>query len=178
VKLHLGCGRRFIPGFVHLDIVGLAHVDVCARADRLPFADASATLLYASHLLEHFGRAEYRQVLAEWRRVLKPGGILRLAVPDFAACAAIYYEKGLSDGLSGLVGLVVGGQRDRFDFHKMIFDEAFLRADLLAQGFREVRRWDWRTSEHAAVDDYSQAYIPHLDKDAGRLMSLNLEAIK
>lgn len=99
-------------------------------------------------------------------------------MPDFAAYAAIYYEKGLEDGLSGLAGLIVGGQRNNYDYHKMIFDEAFLKRDLLSLGFREVRRWDWRATEHADIDDFSQAYLPHLQKETGKLMSLNLEAVK
>jgi predicted SAM-dependent methyltransferase len=179
LKLHLGCGKRYIPGFVHVDVQPAPHVDHVADVRRLTFAaDESADLIYACHVLEHFGRFEYRAVLEEWLRVLKPGGILRLSVPDFAACAALYYEEGLVDGLSGLMGLISGGQRDAFDFHKMIFDEAFLTAELKALGCREVRRWDWRTTEHAAVDDFSQAYIPHLAKDSGRHMSLNLEGLK
>lgn len=178
MKLHLGCGPRHIPGFVHVDLLSAPHVDIVGPVEKLPISDASATLVYASHVLEHFGRFEYKAVLEEWFRVLAPGGVLRLAVPDFAACAALYYESGLTDRLSGLVGLLVGGQRDSNDFHKMIFDEASLRLDLLAAGFSEVRRWDWRSTEHAGVDDYSQAFIPHLEKASGRLMSLNLEAVK
>jgi predicted SAM-dependent methyltransferase len=178
MKLHLGCGPRYIPGFVHVDAQPALHVDIVGPVEDLPMEDASVSLIYASHVLEHFGRYAYRAVLAEWFRVLKPGGILRLSVPDFAVCAAIYYENGLADGLSGLVGLIIGGQRNEHDFHKMIFDEDFLRRDLLTLGFSEVRRWDWRTTEHTAIDDYSQAYLPHLDKETGRLMSLNLEAVK
>jgi len=178
VKLHLGCGPRHIPGFIHVDAQPAAHVDIVGPVERLPVRDGSASLIYASHVLEHFGRYGYQDVLREWFRVLAPGGTLRLSVPDFAACAAIYYESGLVDGLSGLVGLIVGGQRDNYDFHKMIFDEPFLRRELQAVGFSGVRRWDWRATEHAMVDDYSQAYIPHLAKENGRLMSLNLEAVR
>ena len=178
MKLHLGCGPRYIPGFVHVDCMRAPHVNIVGPVEKLPFSDASISLIYASHVLEHFGRNEYKQVLVEWFRVLEPGGILRLAVPDFSACAAIYYESGLVDGLSGLVGLLVGGQRDANDFHKMVFDEPFLRRDLLSTGFKEVRHWDWRATEHACIDDYSQAYIPHMRKQDGRLMSLNLEAVK
>jgi len=178
MKLHLGCGRRYIPGFTNVDIQPAPHVDLVCRVERLPLADATASLIYACHVLEHFGRHEYKSALLEWKRVLKPGGILRLAVPDFAACAAIYYERGLEDGLSGLIGLISGGQRDGYDFHKMIFDEEYLRRDLLSLGFREVRRWDWRNTEHSCIDDYSQAYLPHMHKDDGRLVSLNLEAVK
>lgn len=178
MKLHLGCGSRYIPGFVHIDAQSAPHVDIVGLVERLPIEDSSAALIYASHILEHFGRFEYRAVLQEWFRVLQPNGILRLSVPDFAACAAIYYESGLVDGLSGLVGLIVGGQRDVYDYHKMIFDENFLRHELLNIGFREVRGWDWRATEHTKIDDYSQAYIPHLQKEHGRLMSLNIEAVK
>ncbi len=121
-------------------------MDIVSPVERLPVRDHSASLIYASHVLEHFGRYAYQAVLGEWFRVLAPGGTLRLSVPDFAACAAIYYESGLVDGLSGLVGLVVGGQRNGLDFHKMIFDEPFLSRELLKTGFREVRRWDWRTT--------------------------------
>ena len=179
VKLHLGCGPRFIPGFVHVDVQPYPHIDLVsdvARLDRI--ADASVDLIYASHVLEHFGRWEFRAVLTEWRRVLKPGGVLRLAVPDFAACAKLYYENGLADGLNGLMGLICGGQRDAHDFHRMVFDEAFLTHELVGLGFRQVRRWDWRQTEHADIDDYSQSYLPHLDKSRGSLMSLNLEALR
>ncbi|OGA14710.1 MAG: hypothetical protein A3H32_18355 [Betaproteobacteria bacterium RIFCSPLOWO2_02_FULL_63_19] len=178
MKLHLGCGPRYIPGFVHIDVQAVPHVDIVGSVAHLPLRDACASLVYACHVLEHFDRREYREVLAEWFRVIEPGGILRLAVPNFAACAELYYERGLEDGLSGLVGLIVGGQRHQYDFHKMIFDEEFLCGDLLKTGFRLARRWDWRKTEHTGVDDYSQAYLPHLHKDTGKLMSLNIEAVK
>lgn len=177
-KLHLGCGDKFIPGFIHVDIIDSEHIDHSCPVDRLEFPDASAELIYASHVLEHFGRYEVDAVLKEWFRVLAPGGILRLSVPDFAAVVDMYESEGLKDGMSGLVGLICGGQRNLYDFHKIIFDEPFLTTLLLRAGFRECRRWDWRTTEHAHIDDFSQAYLPHKDKQNGRLMSLNLEAIK
>lgn len=179
MRLHLGCGTRFIPGFLHVDAQHHPHVDLVADVAKLDMiADATVDLIYASHVLEHFGRWQFRAVLSEWRRVLKPGGVLRLAVPDFAACAKLYYEKGLADGLNGLIGLICGGQRDSHDFHQMIFDEPFLTHELTGLGFKRVRRWDWRDTGHAEVDDYSQSYLPHLDKTRGTLMSLNLEATR
>jgi len=178
-RLHLGCGRVHIPGFFHVDIQPFPHVDRVGAVETLDFvADGTVELIYACHVLEHFGRFQIVDVLREWCRVLRPGGVLRLAVPDFAACAAIYYEEGLKDGLSGLVGLVCGGQRHPTDFHRMIFDAPMLLGLLFQAGFSGVRRWNWRDTDHAAFDDYSQAHLPHLDKDNGRLMSLNLEAVK
>jgi hypothetical protein len=84
----------------------------------------------------------------------------------------------VQDGYSGLVGLVCGGQRNQYDFHKIIFDEHFLRYLLEKVGFKCIRHWDWRATEHTQIDDFSQSFIPHMDKENGQLMSLNLEATK
>ncbi len=179
LKLHLGCGMRYIPGFTHVDISNAPHIDYCCSVDNLcDFSDDSVDLIYAAHVLEHFGRHEVNAVLKGWYRVLKSGGVLRIAVPDFAAVVALYEQEGLQEGMSGLVGLVCGGQRNHYDFHKIIFDESYLSFLLKKVGFKAVRSWDWRTTEHADIDDYSQSYIPHMDKQNGRLMSLNLEAVK
>lgn len=178
-KLHIGCGPKYIEGFLHIDMMPLPHVDITGPAEDLYYLpDNSVHLIYAAHILEHYNRKQYLEVLYEWHRVLAPGGILRLAVPDFAACAKLYHEEGLKDGLTGLIGLIVGGQRNEYDYHKMVFDESFLTKELLEVGFKEVRRWDWRDTEHSDLDDYSQAYLPHMDKENGMLMSLNLEAVK
>ncbi|MEM6622831.1 MAG: methyltransferase domain-containing protein [Pseudomonadota bacterium] len=177
-KLHLGCGVKHFPGWFHVDALAYDHVDFQGPVDDLSFVpDGSVGLIYACHVLEHFGRKESVRVLAEWRRVLRPGGVLRLAVPDYAACAKLYLAGVLPRGLEDVRGLMVGGQRDQYDFHGNVFDEADLTAFLTEAGFSSVRRWDWRTTEHAHVDDYSQAYLPHMDKENGTLVSLNLEGV-
>ena len=179
MKLHLGCGNRYIPGFYHVDYMDYPHVDRRGPVEDLGFLeDESVELIYASHILEHFGRYEVERVLKEWRRVLRSGGILRVAVPNFRAVVELYEREGLQNGFSGLVGLVCGGQRHPLDFHKIVFDKPFLTYLLNNAGFAQVREWDWRMTEHAGVDDYSQAYIPHMEKTAGRLVSLNLEGVK
>jgi hypothetical protein len=65
-----------------------------------------------------------------------------------------------------------------YNIHYNIFDYETLKNALLDVGFKEVYRYDWRATEHADVDDYSQAYYPHMDKENGKLMSLNIEAVK
>jgi predicted SAM-dependent methyltransferase len=179
-RLHLGCGSKNIPGFYHIDVEEFAHLDRIQMVNDLSFIeDDSVELIYASHVLEHFNRHVYMEVLREWHRKLMPDGVLRLSVPDFAKTAKAYLDENVpTNGIRGLLGALIGGQRNEHDFHRMAFDRELLESNLLEVGFRECRLWDWRTTEHAHIDDFSQAYIPKNDKVGGLMMSLNLEAIK
>jgi hypothetical protein len=53
-----------------------------------------------------------------------------------------------------------------------------LENELKLIGFDNIKEYNWKTTEHSNIDDFSQAYLPHLDKKNGMLMSLNLEAVK
>jgi len=182
VKVHLGCWHRNIPGFVNVDLCDMAHIHHKAGIDRLPmFADNSVDLIYSSHSLEYFDRVEVSAVLAEWRRVLKPGGILRVAVPDFESLIRVYK---LSGTLNSILGPLYGRmeiqteQGPRIIYHKTAYDFDSLSSLLMASGFNNVRRYDWRQTEHQHYDDHSQAYFPHMRKTDGILVSLNVEADK
>ena len=176
MKLHIGCGHNYLPGWTNLDI------DKSVKCDRYEDATVlntiennSCDIIYACHILEHFSRHDYLNVLSTWFQKLKKGGRLRLSVPDFSQVVKVYNS---TQNIDELVGLIVGGQKDEHDFHQIIFDEKKLSRELLEIGFDEVKKWDWRLSSHGSFDDYSQAYLPHMDKDKGKLMSLNLEAYK
>ena len=71
-----------------------------------------------------------------------------------------------------------GGQKYDFDFHYHGWSFETLEKELVKLGFRDVKTYDWKSTEHFYVDDYSQAYLPHMDKTNGKLMSLNVEATK
>ncbi len=181
LKLHLGCGKRYIPGFVHVDLDTFDHIDVQTSLDDLSmFDDASATLIYSAHSLEYFDRYEVPDVLREWRRVLQPGGLLRVAVPDFEALVAVYQEYGTLDLILGpLFGRIeVETPEKRVFYHKTVYDFQSLKGVLEAAGFTDVQRYRWQETLHKEYDDFSQAYIPHMDKENGRLISLNVEAIR
>lgn len=176
MKLHLGCGPKYIPGWLHIDVVDLPHVNIKHAIDALPMVlDGTVEIIYAAHVLEHFMRREVPRVLKEWCRILVPGGILRLAVPDFEAVSAHYQEH---HDLPALWGLLFGRQDGLYGFHHAVWDYSTLSQVLLEAGFTQTKRYDWRETDHAWLDDYSQAYLPHLQKDTGRLMSLNMEAVK
>lgn len=176
MKLHLGCGKRFIPGFIHIDAVEYPHVDHVSTIDDLPFIqDNSVDLIYSCHVLEHFKRKRLNTVLSEWHRVLKKGGILRTSVPDFKKLCQVYQK---TEDLNLVIGAVFGRQDYLYNIHYNIFDFTSLKNTLIEVGFSEIELYDWRKTEHADIDDYSQAYIPHMDKENGILISLNVECQK
>jgi len=176
MKLHLGCGERYIPGFVHVDIRKFLHVDYVASADELSmFEDNSIELVYACHILDHFGRNETEKVLQEWYRVLKPKGVLRVAVSDFKVLAETYLN---TENLKLVLGPLYGRQDYPENTHGTAFDYPTLSEFLDRTGFKNVHRYDWRQTIHKDYDDLSQAYIPHMDKENGVLISLNVEAMK
>jgi len=175
MKLHLGCGNVHLDGWLNVDISELPAADRLDDVSTLEtIVDNSCEIIYASHVLEHFGRNEYLDVLKVWHSKLCPGGVLRLAVPNIGAALTWYNGENLHE----LLGIFYGGQRSSYDYHKMGFDEKSLSIKLKELGFKNIKIWDWRETEHAHLDDYSQAYLPHMNKDSGILMSLNLEATK
>ncbi|WP_035727346.1 class I SAM-dependent methyltransferase [Eisenibacter elegans] len=81
--LNLGCGERFHPTWVNVDFQS-NHPAVQAHnlLQGIPFADASFEAVYHAHVLEHFAPHDGQQLIRECYRVLRPGGVLRVVVPD------------------------------------------------------------------------------------------------
>lgn len=182
LKVHVGCGRNYIPGWTNVDIFSSVKADVYADMSALPFDRESIDCLYCCHCLEHAHRHMIIATLTHWRDLLKPGGILRLAVPNFAAVVEWYNKTG---NLDDVMGLLYAGQNHPKNFHTVTFDSNTLRRDLIRAGFNTVQYWDWRKTEHAQFDDFSQASLPldpvtrkPLDKFNDLSVSLNMEAVK
>ena len=183
MKLHLGCWKRHIRGFIHIDLCDMPHIDFKSSIDHLPFiSDSSVELIYCSHALEYFDRFEAKRVLSEWLRTLAPGGEIRLAVPNFSALVELYRISGSVDKI---LGPMFGRMEINADaanptviYHKTAYDEKSLRETLLDAGFIDPCLWDWRLTDHANVDDHSQAYFPHMLKEGGLHLSLNMAAFK
>jgi SAM-dependent methyltransferase len=124
----------------------IRHADA---ARRIPHADGSVEAIYASHMLEHLDRVEARAFLAECKRVLRPGGILRLAVPDLRIAAYRYLRLNDADGflrhlqfdldkprgVAARLRRVLSGGRG----HRWMYDSDSLVALVAAAGFVDVQ---------------------------------------
>lgn len=87
LKIHVGCGKRILQGYVNVDIVPREGVDLIAPASRIHLPDGSADEVLAVHLFEHIEPWEAPKALADWHRLLAHGGLLVLEMPDIVKCA-------------------------------------------------------------------------------------------
>lgn len=124
--MNIGAGNTKLEGFTPIDR------KFGQEAYPLDYADNSVDEIRASHILEHFTFAEARDALTEWVRVLKPGGRIRLAVPDF--------DK-IDKSDPNWAFYLMGGQMDANDVHKSIFDRDRLTAYMAECGLTDIRPW-------------------------------------
>ena len=177
-KLHLGCGKRFLEGYIHIDIDSYPHIDYISKIENLSmFEDNSIDLIYASHCIEYFDRYEVINVLEEWKRVLKNDGILRISVPDFKSLLKVYKKTNNIDKILGPVYGRWNVGKSKYIYHKTMYDHQSLKNVLEKSGFKNITKWDWKEvfKNQPEYDDHSQAYFPHMDKENGIQISLNLE---
>ncbi|HVZ39077.1 MAG TPA: methyltransferase domain-containing protein [Candidatus Kapabacteria bacterium] len=99
--VNLGCGSRYHPSWINIDIEptgpGVIAHDLSTG---IPLKSGECDAVYHSHVLEHLRRSDARAFLTECARVLKPGGIIRIAVPDLERICRAYLTA-LESALAG-----------------------------------------------------------------------------
>jgi predicted SAM-dependent methyltransferase len=174
--VNLGCGHRPLAGFVNVDAARGPAVDVVWDLRQgLPFPGGSCTAIFCEHVIEHIPRESAPALLAECRRALEPGGVLRLSTPDAERYLRSYAGDGEflrdprftepSDTPLDRVNRMMreGGQ------HLWVYDEASLRLLLERSGFKTVVRQASGQSLHPR--------LAHLDAEERAFESLYVEAV-
>ena len=96
-RLHLGCGSVTPAGWVNADIFAGPGIDLVADLRKgIPVADASFDYIVSIHVLCELGVWDQVPVLQEIRRVLKPGGVVRLSLPDLDINIREYQKRNQS----------------------------------------------------------------------------------
>lgn len=93
MKLNIGAGGKRIEGYTGVDVVERSGADIIAPADKIPLPDGCAEEVMAIHVVEHILPWELSGTLAEWHRLLKPGALMVLEMPDLIKCC-----KNIIDG--------------------------------------------------------------------------------
>jgi len=157
-KLELGSGEYPKPGYEHLDFrPGLPHLDyVHDLREPLPFAADTFDEILADNVLEHFPWINSLSILGDWVRVLKPGGLMRVVVPDLAHIIQGYIkgtgtsaisphrtvdaENGLGEWSSKACSVIkiFGGQDHAGNFHYAAFDSDLITTLFSTAGLKDI----------------------------------------
>jgi hypothetical protein len=82
-RLHLGCGKKILEGYVNMDIVEAPGVDVVADISQgLPFPDNAFEEILAIDFVEHIAQPRVISTMNDIWRVMAPGGILKIHTPQ------------------------------------------------------------------------------------------------
>ena len=146
MKLNVGCGNDLRPGYLNIDKKRFEGVDVLGDVSRLPLSDGSVEEIYASDVIEHFPWRTVKEVVLEWRRVLKRGGRLFIRTPNLEGLIELYQnrrqgwarEEGREKGIDPIVERLYGGQDFEGNFHYVIFDRYALEEFLRDIGFAVI----------------------------------------
>jgi predicted SAM-dependent methyltransferase len=160
--LHFGAGGVRLPGWLDSDLIsGDIYLDVTRP---LPLPSQSVAYAFGEHVIEHIPEAAGVRLLGELRRVLRPGGVLRITTPDLRKIIALYFDENPvidRESYARFLDRETGKRHERAcqilnDYlrlwgHQYVYDEDDLRAKLLAAGFSKVERLEPGESEHESL---------------------------
>jgi len=138
IKLNLGCGVFYKPGYINIDSSKDSVADEIQDVADLKFESNSVDIIEASHIIEHFDIVHLPYILAEWFRVLKPNGELFVETPDLLKSIVSLKPNNFESKkrtYQFLFGIDFGGNS-----HKMGFTSHFLQNYLLSTGFTKISK--------------------------------------
>ncbi|HTY40183.1 MAG TPA: glycosyltransferase, partial [Candidatus Paceibacterota bacterium] len=145
VRLHLGCGEKYLEGYVNIDFPEGEHTVMKPKADlvadirTLSYPENSVDEIRSHHVFEHFSRAEALKLLSRWRKWLKPGGLLVVETPDFSTSALFFNLSFSMRRKFQLSRHIFGSQEAKWALHQDHWDKRKFKFVLGALGFESLR---------------------------------------
>ena len=150
IRLHLGCGTNIMPGWVNIDVEARAGVTLHDLTKPLPFASGTVRYVFSEHFIEHITYNEGAALLREIRRVLAPGGVLRISTPDLVFLIHQYLTNNLTEWADvsyfPRTPCQMMNEGMRSWGHQFCYDERELLIQLAGAGFRTIRKMPYRQS--------------------------------
>lgn len=157
VMLNVGCGTDYKEEWINIDNnsdnnIKKLDLNWDLRC-RLPFPNNSVDFIYNEHFLEHLTAKQGIRALKDFKRILKEGGILRIATPDLKVCVDNYCDDNWRNNhyLEKFKGIKTKAELLNISFHnwghRYLYDQEELRRRLTESGFREIKFCDFKKSE-------------------------------
>lgn len=158
LRLHLGCSDVYLEGWLNVDMADPRHrLDLSWDLRRgIPLPDGRADAIFAEHLFEHIGLDGGLSLMRECRRVLAPGGVVRITVPDLERYARSYLgdDPLLDDCRGGRPTRAMAFEEIFFHHgHRAMYDFETMALMLRSVGFEAVERSAFGESRLSPVPD-------------------------
>lgn len=169
IKLHIGCGNVYKEGWINIDnneYNDIKKLDLeLDLVNPLPFPDNSVDFIFNEHFLEHLTVDEGKRAVSEFMRVLKPQGVLRIAMPSLKTSIA-HYTKSREQWLADTKELFekfhltyIKTQAEHLNIafrewgHKWLYDEEELVRRIEELGFKNYVFCELHKSVHAPLNN-------------------------
>lgn len=144
VKLNLGCGTLPLDGWCNMDLYGLPADVYWNITKKLPFKDNSVDAIFHEHVMEHIDAWDGYHFIKDSYRALKPGGILRIVMPDASRYISSYFDpqhKFMNKWRPGRPTPMIVLQEEFYGFsHKAIYDFETLELFCKIAGFKDIQQ--------------------------------------
>jgi predicted SAM-dependent methyltransferase len=186
--LELGCGKNVKPEFISLDWSWRPGVNLCWDIRKpIPLEDGSLDGIFSEHCLEHVTFENAAKVLRDCHRMLRPGGTIRILVPDGGLYLNLYQRAKagesvefpyvddvgprdlLEDSRFGFTPMMAVNRIFRGYEHLFAYDGETMGRLLLQAGFRDIEQTSFRVGRFAPL---------LVDSDVSAAQTLYMEAIK
>ncbi|MCX7908195.1 MAG: FkbM family methyltransferase [Ignavibacteria bacterium] len=174
LRLHLGCGENYLPGYINIDFPPEEHPIMKVKADfyedinKLTFPPESVDEIRLHHVFEHFDRTTSIALLIIWNKWLKIGGKLHIETPDVKACAQVLVSDSNLKIKQAIIRHMFGSQEASWAYHlDGWYDEKF-KFILENLGFEvSCRTWSWQ----------KWPFLPNIEVVAIKKLNYNLEQL-
>lgn len=147
IRLNIGAGGSNLPGFIPIDIQTGADA-----SGKLPYETGSVDEVYASHVLEHIHHSKTVPTIEEWCRVLKPGGRIRIAIPNFDAVLTNAKNDPEKFGSGYLSAWLHGSDDVDHDRHQAFILKDDLVTMLRMCGIEDIGPWEGEYGDNAHLN--------------------------
>lgn len=133
IKLHLGCGDYWFDGYINIDFNIYGGTDMLFDIrESLPFQTETVEIIEAYEVIEHFNKDEVFNILEDWKRVLIPGGKIKISVPDMDGLVE-KYQTDKQEAIQMIYGFVDHPN------HKWGYTVDTMKELFEQHGFRDVK---------------------------------------